>query len=93
LADRKQDRLEIQAGEVVAYGENANVGIVEEIRVVDTAALVKRFSGGPGEVMLRIRTLGGTAMVWPGRHAVSKLGGHDAKAFRAKLGLPEISEP
>lgn len=83
--NQKVEKLELDVNEVVRYGPEQTLGFIMEIRVIDTAKFVQKFSGGPEEVMLRIRTHFGTALIWPKRHEVQKANEHDTKEFKQKF--------
>ena len=85
MTSQTDGKLDIDVGEVVCYGEEKTLGIVKEIRIIDTAKFVQKFSGDEGAVMLRIRTDSGTALIWPKEHGILKVSEHDAKEFKSKL--------
>lgn len=87
-------KLEVDLGDVVRWNEDLNIGIVKEIRVIDTAELVKKFSGDVRKIMLKIRTSSGSASVWPGQFEILKVNDHEAKEFKSQMKSKEShSEP
>ena len=84
MAGPKNDKLDVQVGAVICYGEEKVMGAVQEIRIIDTAKFVQKFSGDPGDVMLRIRTRLGTALIWPKQHGVFEVSDRDAKEFKSR---------
>ena len=85
MAKQKDEKLDIEVGEVVRYGEEKAIGVIMEIRIIDTAKFVQKFCGDTEEVMVRIRTSLGTALIWPKQHEIFKVSEHDAKEFKLKL--------
>lgn len=85
MASKGDEKLNIEVGEVVRYGEEQEIGVVMEIRIIDTAKFVQKFTGNVEEVMVRIRTQLGTALIWPKQHEIFKVSNHDAKEFKVKL--------
>ncbi len=85
MAPKDSEKLNIEVDEVVCYGEEQEMGVIMEIRIIDTAKFVQKFTGGVEDVMVRIRTQLGTALIWPQQHGISKVSAHDAKVFRLKL--------
>ena len=77
--------LDIEVDQVVLYGEKRSIGLVTEIRVIDTAKFVQKFSGDAEKVMVRIRTQLGTASIWAKEHEITEVSKHDAKEFKLKL--------
>lgn len=85
MANQKKEKIDIGIDDVVCWGERQEIGIVKEIRIIDTAKFVQKFSGDEDAVMLRIRTDLGTALICPEEHGVSKVSDHDAKEFKTKF--------
>ena len=85
MASQEKGKLNIRIDDVVRWGERREIGIVKEIRLIDTAKFVQKFSGDEEAVMLRIRTDLGMALIWPKEHGIFKVSDHDAKEFKLKL--------
>ena len=77
--------LDIEVNEVVRYGEEKFMGIVKEIRVIDTAKFVQKFSGNAEKVMVKIYTQLGTASIWAKEYEIFKVNTHDAKEYNSKF--------
>ncbi len=75
--------MDIEVGEVVRTGKDRSIGIVTEIRIIETAKCVKTFSGDDEKVMVRIRKPLGTALIWPKQHEIVKANEHDTKEYRS----------
>jgi hypothetical protein len=82
---KTDEKLDIEVGDVIRYGAQPIAGVIVEIRIIDTAKLVEKFSGDTQNVMLKIRTKLGTASFWPKEQPLEKAGEHEAKEFKAKL--------
>ena len=85
MTDEENGKLDIHTGDVVRWGENKDMGVVKEIRLIDKAEFVQKFLGQADKVMLRIVMQSGTALVWPHQHEVFKVGAHEAKEFKARF--------
>lgn len=85
MAKKRHSGFEVSVDDVVRWGQRQDIGFVKEIRVVNTAKFVNRFSGDEDAVMLRMRTELGTALIWPKEQPVSKVNDRDAKEFRARF--------
>ena len=85
MTSQENGKLEIQMGDVVRWGENKDIGIVKEIRLIDNAEFLHKFSGQGDKVMLRIHWQSGMALVWPHQHEILKVSHHEAKEFKARL--------
>ena len=85
MVTKEKEKFNIIVEDVVRWGECQEMGIVKEIRIIDTAKFVQRFSGNEDAVMLRIFTDVGAALIWPKEHDVFKVSDHDAKEFKSKL--------
>ena len=85
MASKENRRLDISIDDVVRWGERQEIGIVKEIRIIDTAKFAQKFSGDEEAVMLRVHTPLGTALIWPKKYGISKVSEHDAKEFKLKL--------
>ncbi|MCM8794543.1 MAG: hypothetical protein NC819_01900 [Candidatus Omnitrophica bacterium] len=60
----KKQKLEIAVGDAVSYGADGAKGIVEAIRIIDSAKFVPSFSGEGEEVVLTIRDGAVTTNLW-----------------------------
>ena len=80
-----KDKLDLHKGDVVRWGENKDIGVVKEIRLIDKAEFVEEFLGQADKVILRITMQSGTALVWPHQHEVLKVGAHEAKEYKARF--------
>lgn len=89
MAKRRKEGLDVHLDDVVLWGQRQEIGIIKEIRIIDTAKFVQKFSGEEEAVMLRIRTALGAALICPKEHGISKVSDHDAKEFRSRLGRNE----
>jgi hypothetical protein len=85
MARPKNEKLEIAVGEVVRFGELEVLGEVTEVRIIDTAKFVQKFSGDEDEVMVRVRTTLGTALICPAVQEVQKVSDHEAKEYKARF--------
>ena len=85
MANQRNGKLDISLDDVVRWDEYQEMGIVKEIRVIDTAKFVQKFSGNEDTVMLRIHTNLGTALIWPKECEIVKVSDHDAKEFKLKF--------
>lgn len=85
MAKRHNDEFDISIDDVVRWGERQEIGVINEIRIIDTAKFVQKFSGEEDAVMIRIRTKLGTALIWPKEHKISKVSDHDAKEFKSRF--------
>ena len=85
MTDQEDAKFEINVGDVVCWDENKEIGIIQEIRVIDKAEFLQRFSGLPEKVILRIHTQLGIARVWPYQHEVVRVSAHEAKEYKARI--------
>ena len=85
MTNKDTERMNIEVDQVVFYGEEQRIGIVMEIRIIDSAKFVQKFTGSVEDVMVRIRTQLGTALIWPKRQEITKVSDHEAKEFKARL--------
>lgn len=63
-ADRRSHRLVVSVGDTVRYGSAGTSGVVEGIRIIETARSVPFFSGDGNEVALSIRNNLGVVSIW-----------------------------
>ena len=85
MTSRVNGMLNISVNDVARWGEHQEFGVIKEIRIIDTAKFVEKFSGEKDEVMLKIRTTMGTVFIWPKEHEIIKAADHEAKEFKLKL--------
>jgi hypothetical protein len=82
MASKGDEKLEIKVDDVVRWGERREIGLIKEIRIIDTAKFIQKFSGDEEEVMVRIHTSLGAALIWPKEHDILKVSSHEAKEFK-----------
>ena len=85
MESQENEKLDVHTGDVVRWGDNKDIGVVKEIRLIDKAEFVHKFLGQADKVMLRIYMQSGTALVWPHQHEILKVGPHEAKEFKARF--------
>ena len=85
MTSKEKGKLDISVDDVVRWGERQEIGVVKEIRIIDSAKFVQKFSGEEDAVMLRLHVELGTALIRPKEHGIFKVSDHDAKEFKLKL--------
>lgn len=90
-ADKAQTRtpahpqLKIAVGDVVSWGSQKTIGVVQAIRVISSGHRVPSFCGDRGEVVLTISDGVGTASVVPEDGAVSHVERDEAASFLKRM--------
>ena len=85
MTNQENEKFDIHTGDVVRWGENKDIGIIKEIRLIDKGEFVQKFLGEADKVILRVCMQSGTALVWPHQHEILKVGPHEAKEFKARF--------
>lgn len=71
--------LKIAVGDVVRWGKTETVGVVQAIRVIDSAQNVSEFCGDREDIVLTIRDTVGTAFIWAKDETLVRLDDHQAQ--------------
>ncbi|OGW91785.1 MAG: hypothetical protein A3D28_03830 [Omnitrophica bacterium RIFCSPHIGHO2_02_FULL_63_14] len=80
----EDEKLNVHVDDVVCWNAN-ELGVITQIRLIDTGQFVRKFSGRAEKIVMRIHTTSADALVWPSREEVLVIPEAEAKAYKQRL--------
>lgn len=84
-------KLKIAVGDVVRWGSQRTLGVVQAIRIIDSGRHVTSYAGHGANVVLTISNNVGTASVLAIDGTVSRVEPEHARLFLSRFGQPQRS--
>lgn len=78
-------KLDIACGDVIRCGEPRQLGVIQAIRVIDTAKFVKSFCGDGEDVVLTVVFLDGQSSIWAKKYEIEEAEKAAAKDFLSQM--------